>query len=616
MTLQELLTHVSRAFWSGLTLITFINYLRYRTNIQRDIFLIFLSLSFGIIAGLIRDMTGLPLVWLSSLSQLCVVAQPFLMISLVRYFQEVPPIIYRGVLAGMIASWLLLILTGTPLPSFALLVIVAYFVLGDGYAMLAFFTGAFSSVGVVRQRLRFAAAGSAFLALVFIITGINVVITGARAITFPFIQFLSICSAISYYLGFAPPNWLKLAWKHAELRHYLNHLPRSDERTIENIFAPLYQGVERVMGTNVVTIRIAMWDELTQHLVFQPASTHTEPTTDFYFSTVFQGVWQQKTPLMLDKSAPLSPEYQRLLQAFNTEALVTVPIATQDRTLGLLIIVLEHASLFVDDDLRLLSIFAQQTALQLENHALVEKLYRQASDLEQVVAERTLALQRSNEELKLFAYVASHDLQEPLRTISSYLQLIENRYTDKLDDDGREFIAFAVDGAVRMKSLITDVLIYSRLETEENKLTLLDFQEVLDEVRKFLEVPINEAGAIITSDPLPEIQADRRLMLQLFQNLISNALKYHGERKPEIHIGVTQKKGQWVFAVRDNGIGIEPQYLEQIFVVFRRLHGRTQYEGTGIGLAICKKAVELHKGRIWAESVPGEGSTFFFTIPV
>lgn len=615
MTLQEFLTHASRVFWSGLTIITLINYWRYQTNIQRDIFLIFLSLSVGQLAVVIRGLTGLPLPWLSSLAQLALIAEPFLLISLVNYFDDVPRIIYRGVLAGMVISLGIVIVVGAPLPVLPTLLVVAYFVLGNGYAVLAFITGAFSSVGVVRQRLRFAAAGSALLVLVFIIIGINVVVRDSVIITTPFLQFISIASAVAFYLGFAPPNWLRLSWKHAELRSYLQQLPRSDERTIENIIEPLYRAVTRVMGTNVVAVRVALWDENSQQLVFQNSSKQPEPTTDFYFSTVFQKVWQQQSPMAIYKTDNLTPEYKRLLETFNTESLVTVPIATHEHTLGLLIILLEHASLFVSDDLRLLSIFAQQTALQLENFMLVERLYQQTEDLEKIVAERTAALQRSNEELKLFAYVASHDLQEPLRTISSYLQLIENRYNDKLDDDGREFIAFAVDGAVRMKALISDVLIYSRLETEANKFAVLDFQEVLDEVCKLLEVQINESSAVITSDPLPKVRADRRLILQLFQNLISNALKYRSENPPEIHIGVTQKKGQWVFAMRDNGIGIEPQYLEQIFIVFRRLHGRTKYEGTGIGLAICKKAVELHHGRIWAESEPGKGSTFYFTIP-
>jgi hypothetical protein len=246
---------------------------------------------------------------------------------------------------------------------------------------------------------------------------------------------------------------------------------------------------------------------------------------------------------------------------------------------------------------------------------MVAELQRHAEDLEKKIAERTEALQRSNDELRQFAYIASHDLQEPLRTISSYLQLIENRYPEKLDEDGREFIAFAVDAAARMKDLIHALLSYSRVEAQMRPFVMVDCQQVIEELQKFLAVSIDEAGATIRVDPLPCVKGDKDLLLQLFQNLIGNAIKYRGENKPEIHIGTKREKAFWVFSVQDNGIGIEPQYLERIFVIFQRLHHRNQYSGTGIGLAVCKKVVELHGGRIWAESQAGQGTQILFTIP-
>jgi PAS domain S-box-containing protein len=234
---------------------------------------------------------------------------------------------------------------------------------------------------------------------------------------------------------------------------------------------------------------------------------------------------------------------------------------------------------------------------------------------EEKLARYALELQRSNEELQRFAYVASHDLQEPLRMIGSYLQLIESRYGDKLDADGHEFIGFAVDGANRMKSLITALLTYSRVETQAQNFVAVDCQHIVDEVKRFLVVTLEESEAVITNDPLPEIVGDERLILALFQNLISNAIKYRSENKLEIHIGAERQKDAWLFSVRDNGIGIESQYLERIFVIFQRLHPRSKYTGMGIGLAICKKVVERHNGHIWAESEIGKGTTFYFTIP-
>ena len=231
-------------------------------------------------------------------------------------------------------------------------------------------------------------------------------------------------------------------------------------------------------------------------------------------------------------------------------------------------------------------------------------------------ARYTTMLRRSNEELQRFAYVASHDLQEPLRMIVSYLQIIENRYTDKLDSDAREFIGFAVDGARRMKALITALLEYSRVDGGEKDFEEFDAQLALDKALANLIFQIEDSGAIITSDAMPRIKADMTQITQLFQNLIGNAIKFQSGRVPQIHIGVERKKDEWQFMVRDNGIGVAPEYLERIFIIFQRLHRKAEYPGTGIGLAICKKVVERHGGRIWVESVVDKGTAFYFTLPI
>jgi PAS domain S-box-containing protein len=235
---------------------------------------------------------------------------------------------------------------------------------------------------------------------------------------------------------------------------------------------------------------------------------------------------------------------------------------------------------------------------------------------QEALEQSALELRRSNEELQQFAYVASHDLQEPLRMVTSYLQLVEQRYKDKLDSDASEFIAYAVDGASRMKALINDLLMYSRVNTRQGQLNQFEVQTVLDRAMNNLQLRIEESGAIITHDPMPKITGDENQFTQLFQNLIGNAIKFRGEKIPEIHIGVRKDKREWVFCVKDNGIGIDKPYLDRIFIIFQRLHGQGKYPGTGIGLAICKKVVERHGGRIWVESSPGMGSTFYFTVPL
>jgi PAS domain S-box-containing protein len=224
-------------------------------------------------------------------------------------------------------------------------------------------------------------------------------------------------------------------------------------------------------------------------------------------------------------------------------------------------------------------------------------------------------LARSNTELQQFAYVASHDLQEPLRMIASYTQLLARRYKGKLDADADEFITFAVDGATRMQRLINDLLAYSRVGTQGKAPQPMSSEVVLEDALANLQIAITESQAIVTHDPLPIVPADETQLLQLFQNLIGNALKFRAEQPPQVHISAQARGHEWLFSVRDNGIGLEPQYAERIFVVFQRLHTRENYPGTGIGLAICKRIVERHGGHIWVESQPGQGTTFYFTLP-
>ena len=225
-------------------------------------------------------------------------------------------------------------------------------------------------------------------------------------------------------------------------------------------------------------------------------------------------------------------------------------------------------------------------------------------------------LARSNSELQQFAYVASHDLQEPLRMIGSYTQLLERRYGDKLDADAREFMGFIVDGATRMKQLIEDLLAYSRVGTRGKELKRIPAQDALDRALVNLRLAIESSGAQVTRDALPEVLADDTQLTQLFQNLVGNAIKFKKPEEPiRVHVGVSDGGAEWRFSVSDNGMGIEAQYYQRIFMVFQRLHTRDEYPGTGIGLAICKKVVDRHRGRIWVESAPGKGSTFHFTLP-
>jgi signal transduction histidine kinase len=282
-----------------------------------------------------------------------------------------------------------------------------------------------------------------------------------------------------------------------------------------------------------------------------------------------------------------------------------VPLLIKAAVIGDLVLLTRRDHVFSADEINFLSTLAGQAAGAIHNSLLYEQTRRQAQELT-----------RSNAELEQFAYVASHDLQEPLRMITGYTNLLAKRYAAKLDDDAREFMAFAVNGAKRMHVLINDLLSYSRVGTTAKPLAATDCEEVFARTLASLQVAIDESGAVIGKDDLPMVLADESQLGQLFQNLLSNAIKYRGESRPEIHVGCKREAGHWQFSVKDNGIGIDPQYSERIFVIFQRLHTRDEYSGTGIGLAICKKIVERHGGKIWVESALGQGTTCYFTLPL
>ncbi|HLJ09689.1 MAG TPA: ATP-binding protein [Planctomycetaceae bacterium] len=252
----------------------------------------------------------------------------------------------------------------------------------------------------------------------------------------------------------------------------------------------------------------------------------------------------------------------------------------------------------------------------LESSVLVIRDISRFKRAEEIVAQQQRELERSNHDLEQFAYAASHDLQEPLRAVSGYCQLLQRRYEEQLEPKAREFIAQAVAGARRMQALIEGLLAYSRVGRRGNMLMPTEADSALDRALVNLETAICESGATVTRDPLPTVVADSTQLMLVFQNLIGNAIKYHSHRLPEIHVSASKRDKDWLFSVRDNGIGIHPQYKDRIFLIFQRLHTRNEYPGTGIGLAICRRIIERHRGQIWVESAPGEGSTFFFTLPL
>ena len=260
---------------------------------------------------------------------------------------------------------------------------------------------------------------------------------------------------------------------------------------------------------------------------------------------------------------------------------------------------------YTEKDAEIMSRVAAEITPAIANSLLYADIVRIQQDLA-----------RSNDDLEQFAYAASHDLQEPLRTITSYIGLIRDRYADALDDNAREFIHYAVDGAERMRTLIDDLLDYSRVETQGRPFQPVNCNRVAEYVLAALNQTVEQSSAVVECSRLPVINGDESQLSRLFQNLIGNALKFRGDTDPHIRVWAELQDDEWVFAVQDNGIGIAPEHRMGVFGMFTRLHSRSRYEGTGIGLALCSKIAQRHGGRIWVDSEVGRGSTFRFNIPV
>jgi light-regulated signal transduction histidine kinase (bacteriophytochrome) len=304
-------------------------------------------------------------------------------------------------------------------------------------------------------------------------------------------------------------------------------------------------------------------------------------------------------------TAKLEPCLVHFLEYLDVKSKLVMPILLKDQFWGLLIVhQCDRPRQWTPSEIELTQQLADQIGIALAQAQMLEQATLQSQELA-----------RSNADLEQFAYVASHDLQEPLRMVASYLQLLERRYRGQLDESADEFINYAVDGATRMQTLINDLLDYSRVDSRGKSFVLTPCSAILDRAIANLQTTIKAAHATVTCAPLPEIMADATQLTQLFQNLISNAIKFCSDQPPQIHISSQRRADTWLFSVQDNGIGIDSEYIDRIFLIFQRLHSRGEYPGTGIGLAICKKIIERHGGSIWVESQPGQGSTFYFTIP-
>jgi len=383
-------------------------------------------------------------------------------------------------------------------------------------------------------------------------------------------------------------------------------LTENDDEMYTNVLTVLLEAMESRFGVFgyisekgdliVPTMTRTIWDKCKV-----PEKSIVFPCATWGDSSWPQAIRQKKT-FCINEPSNLIPEGHVPITRH-----ISAPVIFKDKVIGLLQFANKKTD-YTDEDLALLQILVDAIAPVLD-----ARLNREMQEKGRLRALENF--KRSNQELEQFAYVASHDLQEPLRMVSSYTQLLAKNFKEKLDDKADMYINYAVDGAIRMQTLINDLLEYSRVSSRGKTFEKTDSHEILGNALAILKHTIDETGAIITNDDLPHVHVDANQFERIFVNLIGNAIKYRSKIKPVIHISAGIKNNFWIFSVKDNGIGIDPKYKEKVFEIFQRLHTRSEYSGTGIGLAICKRIINRHGGKIWFESLPGEGTTFYFTIP-
>jgi signal transduction histidine kinase len=445
--------------------------------------------------------------------------------------------------------------------------------------LVRFYRSARGRAAVQRARLRALSLGYAGIILVLIVN-IGALLAAGQPGVQLVIDLVSLGIVPMLYASFAPPRWLRVVWR----QHEEQALSRGTQDLLlaspdaETLADRALDWAIRLVGADGGFIAEAGEKML--------ATRGLEPAE----AAALAGALASRPERGLVRVGP-----------DRTAIALPLPLKNGDGTMA--VVTGPFTPLFSLDEVERLRQYAVATTSAIDRVLLVEAM-RQS----------TAELARSNRALEEFAYVASHDLQEPLRTLAGYVQLLRRRYQGKLDGDADEFIEFASDGAVRMQALVNDLLAYSRAGAHGAEFRETDCENVLRDALSNLRAAIEESGAHVTHNRLPTLMGDPAQITQLFQNLIANAIKFRGSEQPRIQVGAEPEERGWRFEVRDNGIGIPPEHRERVFSLFQRLHTREEYPGTGIGLALCRRIVERHHGTIWVESLPGQGSRFFFTL--
>lgn len=604
MSALDLIKLIDGAAFFLIATLTIIDFVRYRTRARLDIALMISSLALPIVANEIQELLGVESRWIRTLGAVAVVAHPFLLLRLVRQFRRVPRMVAGAAVAGMVVSWVAVVAVPTPLPTALTLLIVAYFAFIEIYAVAAFVRASWTRPGVMHWRLLFAASGSGWLALAVLLAGVNRAWPAAAVVITPLTPFLTMLSAVSYFVGFAPPRALRRAWQLAELYRFIRESaghPASER--LSDTLKHLCPAATRAVGGLASTVWLR--DEPKGQWTLSASDRPDPPLTTISEEEGPIGqVWQEQRPIFVLTPEGMGQEGALFAAAFDASAQFIVPIATQEKAWGVLAVFVGHSPLFPDDDLEALSLFAEQTAAALESADLIRQ---QREVLQQ--------LEAANKELEAFSYSVSHDLRAPLRAMDGFSRELLERDSAPMDDEARHYLERVRNNAQRMGQLVDDLLAFSRMGRQPLKLQRVLPAEVVRAVWEELNIQREGRRVEIHLDELPPCQADPAMLKQVFANLLDNALKYTRRREQaSITVGCLNNNHQPTYFVKDNGVGFDMIYAHKLFGVFQRLHPAEEFEGTGVGLAIVQRIIHRHGGEVRAEAALEEGATFYFTL--
>ncbi|MFZ0548405.1 MAG: ATP-binding protein [Candidatus Promineifilaceae bacterium] len=585
--------------------LTLLDLLRYRTRQKLDIAAMFSSLVIIILVGRYSELTGSDSVWPQVLGAMAIVAHPYLLLRLVHHLRPTPRLARWLSLGGLLIFWAVLISIQT-VPPYLLIPLVAYFVILEGYATSVMIERARSTGGINRRRLFLAASGPGLLAVLILLALFTGILPTLEPYLSPLSKVLGVLIALGFYLGFAPPRWLRRIWQQAELFKFLNK--GSNRVAVSNpdeIVDRLCRAAIQFTGSPLSAV--ALWNPTEENLALQTSTGQTSLTINpnSLREGAVKHAWNNHEATLAQTPTEFGSNIiQQMAAEVEANSLLAVPI-TASQAHGILVAFLRTIPLFVADDLVLLSLVAEQTAIALDYVILLAE--------QQTVS---IQLQASNQELESFAYSVSHDLRAPLRAVDGFSQTLLEDNGDQLDDQGKAYLERVRANVQRMGELIDALLTLSRLTRVEMNRECVDLSALARTIASQLQKrdPDRQVEFIIEENI--EVDGDPRLLEVALENLLENAWKFSSKRdQTRIEFrGTENHEEQPAYFVRDNGAGFDMAYANKLFGAFQRLHAMSDFAGTGIGLATVKRIIHRHGGQLWAEGVPNEGATFYFTL--